>query len=474
MGPILYLIVALSGSVWLIVFLVRPKWLVIITVAIVIVQFRWFTRYFGWPDYFNALSLMVVALLGCTLFLRHLAGQKLRTRGAIMKPMMHFPIFLICLTLVSNAYNHEDLVLGIFELRYYFTMVVLTLGIYTFFNSELTLRRLHNIIILIGIAQIPLAALQYISAGGGEVRTLDSVTGTFSTYTELVTSQILAVGLVLLDKQVKKRNFFGINGYVVAFALIIPLLLSKSRTATGFVILMILFVWLYGGVARRSIGFLMTHAYTTVALVVVSGVLFYNFFWQSYDLEKYVETDFVYEYVNRKPIVDYGQKEWVKSRTLGRWSAITEACKYTFADPLHALIGYGSGSASLSEALSRSGRLYQRPGYGTIAGINRSQYSKVLIELGVIGVGGFVFLFVRLYGAIRRTRLGKEFSTVLSTIVWCLVLLSYYGYTLHGFFMGCLLAAFVATAQAEVDRRVGAEYRSYFRAVRPDQITARQ
>lgn len=453
-------------GVWLVVIVLRSKWLVVVTASLMIIQFNWFNRYYELPPYFNRITLGLVGVLGLFLLGRHLGGRKVRLTATMLQPVMYIGIFFVCLTLITNTYNQEDIVLGLFELRYYFAGFVLTYALYTYFGAVLSVRVFKKAIVYIALAQVPVAVLQYISAEGGATRTLDSVTGTFSTYIELVASQILALGLVLTDKFIEKTDTVRLNGYIVVLVLLVPLLLSKSKMATGFVIMIIAFSWLYSGVRQRNLGVMIRHFYTSGTLLVVVSVLFYSFFWQRFDYEKYLEPEFVYDYFTTEPVVDYGEIEWMKARNLGRLSAITESMSQTFSHPMTAMIGHGAGSVSVSMALGRAGRFYQAPGFGPLAGIDRNQYSKTIMEFGLAGLAGFVWFFVMLHRRIKVMRLNTEAGTSLTMIIVCLLPLSFYGLSLGGFYMSLTLGLFVASLQSEVDRRR--------RHIRPVQWAVRQ
>jgi hypothetical protein len=452
-NDVLWFIAVPSAVIWLSVLAIRPRWLASLSIVLVIVQFNWFNRYYDVPPYFNRLSLVLIGLLGAVLLVHHLAGDSVRLAAPMLRPVMYLGFFFICLTLVSNFYNGEDLILGFFELRYYFAGFVLTYALYTYFGPALDIKLFKKAIVYIALVQLPFTALQFMSAEGGASRTLDSVTGTFSVYTELVACQILAIGLLLTDKLIRNENTIRFNSYLVVFVLLVPLLLSKSKMATAFVVMIIVFCWIYSGISRKNAGVVIQHFYTMGMLVTVAGVLFHSFFWERLNFHKYLEPQAVYEYFTVQPTIDYGEVEWIKARRLGRLSAITESVTHVSKDPVTAVIGYGSGAVSVSAALDREGRLYQEPGFGPLAGINRNQYSKTIMEFGLAGILGFVLFFVALYRKTERMPLRREIRAVLSTIVVCLIPMSFYGLTLGTFYMSFVVAFFVATVQCEADRK---------------------
>lgn len=452
----LSLVIGFLAVVWLVVLVLRPKWLVVTSIGLCIVQFNWFARYADLPPYFSRVSLGLVGLLGVVLLGRHLAGKRIPIKAAMLRPFLYLGGFLVCLTLVSNLYNLEDLVLGLFELRYYFASLVFAFALYSYFGAALDARTFRKIIVYVALAQAPVAVLQYVAADGGSARTLDSVTGTFSAYGELVACQILALGLVMTDKLIGRVNTIRLNSYLVSLILILPLLLSKSRMATAFVVLIIGFSWIYAGFKKRNAGILIQHFYTIGVLAAVVGALFYTTFWQKYDIAEQFNPDYVYDYFMADAVIDYGEVEWIKVRELGRLSAITEGMNEILKDPVTTVIGYGSGAVSESGALGRSGRLYQEPGYGPLAGIDRNQYSKTIMEFGLLGIAGFVWFFAALSRKVKRMRLPPEVSVGLTVIIVCLIPMSFYALTLHAFFMSVVLALFLASAQTEVDRRLAA------------------
>jgi len=240
-------------------------------------------------------------------------------------------------------------------------------------------------------------------AGGGTYRTLDSVTGTFSSYPSLVLLTILSIGLLLNHKLETNKDLFKINSYYLLVFLITPLILSKSRTGTGLVLFMIMFVFIWSAIRKKTNISIIKLISLMSTLVFLTGVLFYNFFWKTnYNIKIQLSPDYIVSYFMRETkILRTG-----KTTAMGRARAVYEASKLISKNHTTMLIGRGMGSVTESRLLGMRGRYFAD--FGSLVGIGRTQVSKVIAENGIVGFFLFLFLFYSMWQQIHRIKVNKE------------------------------------------------------------------
>ena len=453
MRPEVTFMAAIVGLIWLVLLMQHPRLLTGLTIFLTIVQLNWFTRYFGAPAVFNRATLVIIGFLGLRLALdfftikhRNLGNKK------ILNLVLLLAAFFLVLTLFSNTYNQESLLLGVYELRYFFAGFVLCFSLYFYFHEVLNIILFKEALIWLALGQLPFAIIQYLAAGGGDARTLDSVAGSFSGYGELVSCQVLAIGIVLHDKLIYKKNGLSINGYFLVVLLIMPLLLSKSRTATAFVIMVVAFTWLVSVVRRKN--FVVTiRLFGAVSIIgALFLALFYYFFWlPNYDLKQQINIDYAYNYYMRTPEVDRHRLRPGEYLSVGRFRAVVEAVRLIWKHPINIVVGYGSGASSEASFIKKTGKYFQW--YGPLAGLGGNHYSKTIAEYGMAGLGGFVLFFLTVYRRLKDVpQTNPDIRSIFGVILFCLAIISVYTTTLGAFFFSFVVAFYLAVAQAELDQ----------------------
>ncbi|MCH9698057.1 MAG: hypothetical protein K0U68_08145 [Gammaproteobacteria bacterium] len=450
---IVYALAGLIGLVIILLLLIKPRIFTALSIFLTLLQFDWFVRYYSAPAIIKRATLVLVGLLGIRICLHFLVkNPTIRRQYGTLVPVFLLALFFCFLTLISNLYNEESLLIGFYSLRYYFVGFVLTLALYLYYSEDLTIDRFNRHIVILALIQLPVCVLKYFAAGGGSKYTLDSVSGTFAGYGELVVCQVIAIGIVMTDRFVYKKNTLPkFNTFLTCIVLIAPLLLSKSRSASVFVAIIVLFVLFYSLFKRRSFISAIKQISASGFIGIVFISLFYIFFWQAgeYDIEKQFNPDFAYEYYMHYPILDSVQLKAGADPRMGRFRAITTAWEFLNEDTIHRIVGYGAGSVSEASFIGQNGRYFQK--IGPLAGLDRNQFSKTLFEFGYSGLLAFFIFFFTLgrrldyipnvAGSIKRTY---------TILVFTLVILSSYSITLESYFFSFIIAYFIATAHAEL------------------------
>lgn len=450
-----------GGMAGMIFLLLMPRLFTLLSIFITLFQFSWFVRYYHAPPILNRATLVIVGLLSMRVIVHFLLKKpSIRCENGQLMPLFMLACYFILLTLISNLYNEEKLFLGIYSLRYYFVGLTLTFALYLYCDDLLSFEAFKKNIIWLALIQLPVSIAKYIAAGGGSLNTLDTVGGTFAGYGELVICQVIALGIVLTDKFIQRTNTLSrINSYILLLLIIMPLLLSKSKSATIFVIMIILFVLVYSLFKRRNFVSALKHVSLTSLICVTFASLFYIFFWKSgkYDIANYINPEYVLDYYMREPLSDHKRLSAGADPSMGRFRAVYTSWNLIQLDIMHMLLGYGAGSGSEASFLQVNGSMYQKS--GPFAGITRNQYSKSILEFGMLGLFGITY-FCYAFG--RRLKFiassGAGLRIVYSVILVVLAILSVYTITLESYLFGFIFAYFIAVSHSELVRETNDDY----------------
>ncbi|MEN8134882.1 MAG: hypothetical protein ABFS18_05030 [Thermodesulfobacteriota bacterium] len=446
-----------AAAPWIAYLMVRPRILTILVVLLSLFQLNWFTRYFGAPAILNRVSLGFAGLLGIRLALDFaLKNSTFVNRWIILSPVLWLTCFFVLLTALSNIFNGENLLLGIFELRYYYFGFVTCFSLYFYFKNVLSISLFKKAMIWVGLTQIPLSILKWIAAEGGKTATLDSVTGSFSGYGELVACQIIAICIVLLEELTSKNKLVRLNNYFLSYLLLVPIILSKSKTATLFVVMAIGFVWLLTILEKKNLAVLIKKSVSLTMTGIIMLSSLYLFFWKTnYDINQLFEKSYIIRYLMRPSIVDHQIYMMGSDPRMGRIKAICEATRLISIKPVNLFIGFGSGATTEASFLKTNGHYFQW--YGPLAGLGRNYFSKTIAELGFLGLGAFISFFTFIYIKIKNNfSYSSEINKTFSLLIFTLFLLSFYTATLSSFFFNFAFAFFLATIQTELDRTFNA------------------
>jgi len=439
---IIKLIFVIVGLIYALLMFFRPKTATYLLIFLCIFQFSWFTRYFGASDYLGRILYFFAMLLAVRIILDFMMRNiKIRKIENISYSMLIFILGFIGLTVSSNIYNQENMILGLYELRYYFIMIVLFFGIYYYSILQLSMESFIKGLVFVGLLQIPFSIIQFILADGGAYRTLDSVTGTFNNYGSLVFVTILNIGLLLNYKLETNKDLFRLNTYYLLFFLLVPLLLSKSRTGTGLVLFMIGAVFLWASIRKKTKIDPIKATVLMSSLLLITGFLFYNFFWKAnYDIKMQFSPDYVVSYYMREPRIS----GMGSTGSMGRARAVYEATRLISNNFQTILLGRGSGSVSNANLLGKHGTYYFE--FGPLVGIGRTQFSKVIAENGVIGLFLLSYLFVSAHKNIEYVD-KENIRTSYIIILVSLFLLSFYMPVLQSPISALILSYFFASVQ---------------------------
>jgi len=450
---IIFVLIMATGLACIILLMLKPRIFTLLSIFLTLFQFNWFVRYYNAPAILNRATLVFVGLLAIRVLIHFLLKKpSIRCKNGAIVPLLMLGLYFTFITLISNLYNEEGILPGFYSLRYYFVGFTLTLAIYLYLPESLNIEKFKFYLSLLALIQLPVSVVKYIAAGGGASYTLDSVSGTFAGYGELVICQVIVLGIILTDKFVYKRNTLPfINTYLLSIILVSPLLLSKSRSASIFVIIVIIFSLIYSLFKRRNLASSIKVLFSTSLIFIIFSSLFYIFFWQSgnYDLEKQFNPEFVYDYYMHLPTMNAEQLRAGADPRMGRFRAISTAWEYIQQDIAHTVLGYGAGTASEASFIGTNGNLFQK--IGPLSGVSRNQYSKTILEFGLLGLLGFVVFFKSIGKRLKYT--GDSTASIKTTyiiILFTLAILSSYTITLESYLFSFLIAYFLTVTHAEI------------------------
>lgn len=426
----------------------KPRLSTAILVFLCIVHFNWFARYMGGSAYLARLPYFFAMLLALNLYVA-LAPKKLRLSGThnIILTILKFIVLLTVLAIASDAYNGENYLLGIYELRYFFLTVVLSLALFYYKLLPTDIHSFTKLSVYLGLIQIPPALLQYFLAGSGMKRTLDSVSGTFGGYGPLVFLQVFAIGAALAYKQRTGRDVIKINTHILCSLLCIPVVFSNSRTAFGFILIMLAYVYLSSAVNKKKLVLVLKNMTVMILLIAVSAGLFYEFFWKARNIAYQLNLEYAINYYFRDPVTS--RRAYIRGAdpVMGRGRSVVEATRLISDSVPTAVFGRGSGSTSEAAFLGAKGSLYHK--YGPLAGVSRTQYSKIIAEFGIAGVLLFLFFFARIKQLIQKINHPDQrlVTDIYKVFLVCVAMLCIYHETFESNLVSLLMAYLLTVFQ---------------------------
>ena len=367
----------------------NPRFATWLLIIVCIFDLGFFSRWLGAPKIIGRLPYVIALILSVRISICYLCRKchLIHLNKAIVNVLI-FSLSFFFIFLFSNTYNDESIILGLYELRYYFLLSTLTFSILLYIPVNASLEYFIKPFVFASLVQLPFTIIQYIAVQILGIRlsysALDMVSGTFSGYPQLVLLQSITIGLVLSYHLSTRKNIIKINNYLLIFLILIPLLLSFSRSSIVCVLLGVSLA-LMGQTFKKSRP--TTFIKNIVLMVLIPFVLmslFYTLFWQQHDFSDQLSAEYISEYFLRDPLLEHNPYAYAEDPRMGRGRAVIESIKLTLHDPVTLFAGLGSGAVSFALFLDSEGRYYQE--FGPLAGIGRTQFSKTMAETGIFGI----------------------------------------------------------------------------------------
>jgi len=431
MDPI-FLLIALVAIIYAGLAFLHPRMAIYLLIFFSIFELGFFSRWIGATRYLARIPFFLAGLLALIFILDFFTGKlHIWKKDRLIILSIKFIFFLTILTIVSNLFNTENLVLGLYELRYFYMLVIFAISFSYYLPEHAKIKNFILFCVIIGLLQIPFAASQYILVQFMGIRrsyiALDMSSGTFAGYPSLVFLQCIAVAGILEYQLNFKKPLLKINNYIVALLLIVPLLLSNSRSAMGFVIATILFVFSRDMVINSNPAKILKRSITLFAICFIVLFLFLHFFYQTHQFTQQLNVSYVIDYMMQEP-KSLERYQAGAHGVMGRGRAIFEAINLVSSNFLTFLIGMGSGSTAEASFIGVKGKYFYE--YGSMAGIGRTQISKSIVEMGFLGVCIIGYFFLKIFSlkkASEKIRKPSLIDNMFLNIMFVVFLSAFYG-----------------------------------------------
>jgi len=375
---------------------VKPRIAIYLLIFFSIFDLGFFSRWIGASQYLARIPFFLAGLLALIFILSFFSGKlKIQKGNREVISTLKFIFLISCLAVLSCLYNGENLVLGLYELRYYYMLGIFVISFSYYFPGQATLKNFISFGVVIGLLQIPVTIFQYMLVQVMGVRlsysALDMSSGTFASYSSLVFLQCVAIAGVLEYQLNVRKPLFKINNYFLAVLLITPLLLSYSRSSMAFVIATVIFVFTRNMVKNINPVVILKRLIALVSVCSVFLFLFWHYFFEVHQFTEQLNVNYVADYFMQEPKTLQEYQAGAHG-VMGRGRAIIESINLVSNNFFTFIIGMGSGSSAEASFIGLKGKYFYE--YGPMAGIGRTQMSKTIVELGFLGgciVGYFFF-----------------------------------------------------------------------------------
>ncbi len=403
MEPIFIPIVALILTISAVLVFLHPRMAIYLFIFFSAFDLGFFSRWIGATRNLARIPFFLAGLLALIFTLSFFSGNlKIWKKDRLLILSIKFIFLLTILTITSNLYNNENLVLGIYELRYFYMMAIFVISFSYYLPERTTIRNFILFISILGLIQIPCTMFQYVLVQFIGIRlsqsALDMSSGTFADYPALVFHQCIAIACILEYQLNFKKPLLKMNNYLVAGLLIVPLLFSYSRSALGFVVATIIFVFSRDMFKNTNPKKLIKRSIIMVSICFICFFAFLHFFFEVHHFTQQLNMSYVVDYMMQEP-KNFEQYQAGAHAVMGRGRAIYEAITLVSHNVFSFFIGMGSGSTAEASFIGAKGKFFYE--YGPMAGIGRTQLSKIIVELGFLGLFLIVYFFISIFLSVK-------------------------------------------------------------------------
>jgi len=399
MEPIFIPIVALIVIIYAMLVFLHPRMAIYLLIFFSVFDLGFFSRWIGATRYLARIPFFLSGLLALIFILYFFSGKlKIWKKDRLIGLSIKFIFLLTILAITSNLYNNENLVLGIYELRYFYMMAIFIISFSYYLPERTTIKNFILFCAILGLLQIPFTVFQYVLVQFMGIRlsqsALDMSSGTFADYSALVFLQCIAIACILEYQLNFKKPLLKMNNYFVAFLLIVPLLFSYSRSALGFVIATVIFVFSRDMFKNMNPIKVLKRSIILVSICFICLFAFLHFFYEVHQFSQQLNMSYVVDYMMQEP-KSLEQYQAGRHGVMGRGRAIYEAITLVSANFFNFLFGMGSGSTAEASFIGAKGKFFYE--YGPMAGIGRTQISKIIVEMGFLGLFLTGYFFVNIF-----------------------------------------------------------------------------
>ncbi|RLB71824.1 MAG: hypothetical protein DRH03_05395, partial [Deltaproteobacteria bacterium] len=212
-----------AGTIGAGLLFVKPRFATWLLIVLSVFDLAFFSRWLGAPRIVGRLPYIIAFILSIRMSINYLYRKhQQRYLSKAIANVLFFSGTFFLIFLFSNTYNAESIILGFYELRYFFLLATLTFSILLYIPINISLKNFIKPFVFASLVQLPFTIMQHIAVQvlGINLSTstdtsLDMVCGTFATYPQLVLLQSITIGLVLTYQLSTGKNILKINNYLL-------------------------------------------------------------------------------------------------------------------------------------------------------------------------------------------------------------------------------------------------------------------
>jgi hypothetical protein len=334
----------------------------------------------GWApllaELLGGLALVYVALVGTRDRFQYVRAQYWLVFGGLV-------LTIIC-GIVVNQVEAGPIVAGV---RSYLRAIAWFLIPAVFAFSERQVRTQLRLLAVIAVMQLPLAAEQRIKTDWG-------ATGDFTVGTMMISS-ILSIFLICctcIAAALFVRRFLKPWQFVLLFfLLLIPTTINETKGTLFLLPIGLLAAFVTASRSAQRARYVLAG----VAFLAVFGAVFVPVYNEMVSIRKYgtdIE-DFLGDPNRIKGYLWHQQDVGTSAQAVGRMDAIVVPLSRLSEDPAHLVFGYGIGNATRSSL----GHSFTGEYNGLFNPFLTSAFSRLVLELGLLGVGLILMLMWLIY-----------------------------------------------------------------------------
>lgn len=337
------------------------------------------------PSSFAYLSDLLSGVVALCVAVRLVSTRRLYVEKHYVLLFCGIGLSLLC-TILWQVPSAGAVTMG---LRHYFKFLPLLLlpAVFEFTPRQLKLQLW--IIVLLFLLQAPLALYQRFVEYASEMHNGDLITGSFGSSGAL--GFLMAAGIAFVTSAYLRGQIRLVTMMLATALFAVPTMINETKIAIALIPLALLLTLLFMADRRQ--------AFRKMIPVLSAGVLALVAFVSVYDfIAKYNAYNTpMRDFLTEKTLQDYlytGKSSAVEIGYVGRGDSIALAIDRLSRDPIDFTFGLGPGNVMPSSISGFEGA-YAR--YNTLYGIEQTEVSRLLWELGLVGTLAFGLLLCFLF-----------------------------------------------------------------------------
>jgi hypothetical protein len=332
------------------------------------------------PSSFAYLSDLLSGIVALCVAARLVATRRLYVEKHYVLLFCGIGLAMLC-TILWQAPSAGAVTMG---LRHYFKLLPLLLLPAVFEFTPRQLKVQLAVVVLIFLLQAPIALYQRFIEYASEMHNGDLITGSFGSSGAL--GFLMAGGIAFVTCAYLRGQIRLVTMMLATAFFAVPTMINETKVAIALIPLVLLVALLFMADRRQAL--------RKMAPVLGAGVLALVAFVSVYDFiaEYNAYNTPMRDFLTEKQLRDYlftGKSSAVEIGYVGRADSIALAVDRLSRDPIDFTFGLGPGNVSQSSISGFEGA-YVR--YNTLYGVEQTEVSRLLWELGLVGTLAFGLL----------------------------------------------------------------------------------